>query len=165
MSRKNNIKQNLEKITLETQSTCPKHMVENTFQKKIFQGSKEKIDQLWDKLQKRETFIKGQMPPYRVEFATGKKEGTFIPGELNIHHGPFLSVHGAIGEISEHYRSLHYYYGSYVISFRLVRPVRLELFKKEGSIHVSLKSYAHPLFQPFWNLGNAFFWRSFSFFF
>ena len=77
-----------------------------------FNYSEEKIASVWKKLQRRETFTKGQLFPYRVEFAGASQEGEFSPGELNIHHGPFLSVHGAIGEVTSTYRSLNYFYGT-----------------------------------------------------
>jgi hypothetical protein len=83
------------------------------------------------------------------------------PGELNIHHGPFLSVHGAIGEVTSHYRSLDYFYGSYVLSFRLVRPVKLEFFREGGKLKLKLCSYVRPWFRPFWWLGNKLLWAGF----
>lgn len=120
-----------------------------------------KISSLWSRLQRRETFTKGQLFPYRVEFAATSQEGEFFPGELNIHHGPLLSVHGAVGEVSDVYRSLDYFYGSYVISFRLVRPVKLEFFREGNVLKLKLKSYVKPWFKPFWQFGNFLLWSSF----
>lgn len=123
--------------------------------------SDDKLDLVWKKLQRRETFIKGQLFPYRVEFASPSQEGEFLPGELNIHHGPFLSVHGAIGEVTSSYRSLHYFYGSYVLSFRFIRPIELEFFRVESKIKLKLKVYIRPWLRPLWRLINFMMWSSF----
>lgn len=120
-----------------------------------------KIEKYWNKLQLRETFVSGQLPPYNVEFETGKIKGTFEEGELNIHHGPFLSVHGAIGKVTNDYRDLKYFYGSYFLSFRLVRPVRLEFFKEKNLIKLKLSYFIKPWFKKIWNPINKFFWKSF----
>lgn len=124
--------------------------------------SKTATDHIWDRLQKRETFTKGQLPPYQVEFETGKDTGYFEPGELNIHHGPLLSAHGVIGDVNDHYRDLKYSYGSYALSFRLVRPVRLEFFKKERSIQLKFSVQVANWFYYPWHLMSAFFWRQFG---
>lgn len=126
-----------------------------------FHFSEETISSAWKKLQRRETFTKGQLFPYRVEFASSSQEGEFIPGELNIHHGPFLSVHGAIGDVTPVYRSLHYFYGSYAISFRLIRPIELEFFRVESRIKVKLKVYIRPWLRPLWRLINFIMWSTF----
>ena len=126
-----------------------------------FNYSEEKISSVWKKLQRRETFTKGQLFPYRVEFAATSQEGEFSPGELNIHHGPFLSVHGAIGEVKDNYRSLDYFYGSYVMSFRLARPVGLEFFREGTQVKVKLRSYVRPWFRPIWRFGNKILWLGF----
>ena len=136
-------------------------MKEDVF-KMSFSLSNSKVARVWEKLQRRETFIEGQLPPYRVEFETGLKRGEFESGEKNIHHGPLLSVHGEIGEISDEYRSLLYYYGSYVLSFRLVRPTLLEFRRKDGGIELKLKCYVHPYFKSIWRAGNTVFWSLFG---
>lgn len=146
---------------MKNQSDCPKYMRTHIFERS-FKLKESKKDYVWSKLQKRETFTRGQIPPYRVEFDSNEQSGDFEEGELNIHHGPFLSVHGHIGKISEDYRDLSYLYGSYVISFRLVRPTRLEFFKKEDGIHLKISSYVHPKFIWFWEKGNHFFWKFFG---
>jgi hypothetical protein len=96
-----------------------------------------------------------------VEFAANSQEGEFFPGELNIHHGPFLSVHGAIGEVSSSYRSLDYFYGSYVLSFRLIRPFKLEFFRKDQILTVKLHTFVRPWFKPLWRFLNEVFWSAF----
>ncbi len=118
---------------------------------------------IWDKLQRRETFVKGQLPPYKVEFASGRTSGVMESGELNIHHGPFLSVQGPIGEITDHYRDLHYLYGSYVLSFRLIRPKRLEFFREDTEILVRLTSEVSPRIKSLWNFSLHIFWSFFKF--
>lgn len=129
---------------------------------KTFHFTQNELNSAWDKLQRRETFVKGQIFPYKVEFESNKDSGAFYEGELNIHHGPLLSVHGVIGEINSTYRDLKYFYGSYAISFRLVRPLRLEFFKEEGSIKLKMNCLVKPWFKPIWITGNNFFWRFFK---
>lgn len=119
--------------------------------------------QIWDRLQRRETFTNSQIFPYRVEFAAASQEGEFSPGELNIHHGPFLSVHGSIGEVTSSYRGLDYFYGSYVLSFRLVRLVKLEFIRDGNTLRLKLRSYVRPWFRPIWHFGNFLLWTSFRF--
>lgn len=126
-----------------------------------FLYSSDEIDSVWKRLQRRETFTKGQIFPYQVEFVAASQEGEFLPGELNIHHGPLLSVHGVIGDVTADYRDLRYFYGSYVISFRLVRPYRLEFFRDGNQLKLKLQSYVRPWFRPFWRFGNFMLWSSF----
>jgi len=121
-----------------------------------------KVNAFWEKLNLRETFVDAQFFPFKVEFATGLKNGNFETGELNIHHGPLLSVHGLIGDISENYRDLNYFYGSYALSFRLVRPTRLEFFREEDGIRLKLHAFVKPWFIPLWRFGNNFFWNFFN---
>ncbi len=142
-------------------SDCPKFMKKDIF-KIHFKLSEEKKNKTWLKLQKRETFVKGQVPPYRVEFESGLSEGDFYEGEKNIHHGPLLSVHGEIGKVTDEYRSLHYYFGSYVLSFRLIRPVLLEFTKDADGIEMTLHSFVKPWFHAFWRFGNRVFWKNFG---
>jgi hypothetical protein len=117
---------------------------------------------VWEKLQRRETFTQGQIFPYRVEFAAKSQKGEFSPGELNIHHGPFLSVHGAIGEVTSSYRSLNYFYGSYVISFRFVRPLKLEFYREGDTLKLKINVYIKPWLKPFWRCLNFIFWSGFK---
>ncbi|MBC61111.1 MAG: hypothetical protein CMP11_01540 [Zetaproteobacteria bacterium] len=146
---------------MEIQSKCPAHMIISTFEKKI-KIKKQKLTKSWIKLQKRETFVEGQIPPFRVEFNNINQNGTFETNELNIHHGPFLHLPGVIGEINDSYRGLYYLYGSYVLSFRFIRPVELEFFKEEDGIRLCLKSYINPKFKKIWPLMNSFFWFFFK---
>lgn len=143
------------------QTNCPDYFISHYYEQS-FNLSDDKLNEVWQKLQRRETFVKGQIPPYQVEFETGLKEGNFKTGELNIHHGPLLSVHGAIGEINDHYRGLNYFYGSYVLSFRLVRPVKLEFYKESSGIKLKIHCYIAPWFKSPWEFGNRVFWKFFG---
>ena len=129
---------------------------------KFFPCGHQKKEAVFNNLQKRETFVKGQIPPYKVEFDSELQTGTFKEGELNIHHGPLLSVHGIIGEISDTYRDLKYFYGSYILSFRLIRPVRLEFFKEEEGIRLKITCLVKPWFIRPWELLNKIFWKFFG---
>ena len=140
---------------------CPSFMKEHVYEID-FPLDEEKKTLVWQKIQLRETFTKGQIFPYRVEFESGNDSGPFSPGEKNIHHGPFLHLPGEIGEISDDYRSLFYYFGSFVISFRMIRPVCLEFFKTDTGIKMKLKSHIRPLFVGLWDLGNRIFWKKFG---
>ncbi|MBY0383529.1 hypothetical protein K2X05_00085 [bacterium] len=140
------------------QSQCPAFMREHIFER-FFPVRAEKIDSVWHTLNLRESFVKGQIFPYRVEFDSPKQEGPFQEGELNIHHGPALSVHGVIGKVQKDYRDLRYFYGSYVLSVRWIRPVQLEFFREKNGIRLKLRSYVRPWILPFWNLGNTIFWK------
>jgi hypothetical protein len=129
---------------------------------KLIKIPKERIEQSWQKLQKRETFVKSQFFPYKVEFDNKSQEGFFSPDELNIHHGPFLHLPAILGCIDSSYRDLKYLYGAYVISFRLIRPVRLEFFRQEDSIELKLTSYIHPWLKAIWPRMTQFFWAFFK---
>ena len=143
------------------QTESPKKFQILIYEKKI-KVDPSKLNEFWEKLNLRETFIDAQFFPYKVEFATGLKSGCFQTGELNIHHGPFLSVHGSIGKVSENYRDLNYFYGSYALSFRLVRPTRLEFLKEDDGIRLKLHAFIKPWFAPIWRMGNNFFWLFFN---
>lgn len=142
------------------EATTPKNFTHYCYERS-FSYPQDKMDSLWQRLQLRETFTSGQIFPYSVEFSAPSQKGEFSPGELNIHHGPFLSVHGAIGEMNSKYRGLNYFYGSYVISFRLVRPTQLEFFREKNVLTVKLTAFVRPWFIPFWRLGNTLLWSSF----
>ena len=147
---------------MKTQSECPQGFKHHTYEVK-FSYSNDKCERVWNALQQRETFVDSQFPPYKVEFDAPAQHGPFKQGELNIHHGPGLSVHGAIGEVREDYRDLSYFYGSYVLSFRLIRPTRLEFFRvSETEIKLKIQSYVKPWFFPIWHWGNVLFWKLFG---
>lgn len=64
-----------------------------------------------------------------------------------------------LGKIESNYRDLQYFYGSYVLSVRWIRPVRLEFFKEKNGIRLQLKTYVRPWILPFWKTSNAVFWK------
>lgn len=121
---------------------------------------------VWAWLNDPATFTEGQIWPFRVEFVNGG----FEPGVLNTHHGPFLNLAGAIGEVRGFgrgvaYRDLKYFYGSYAISPRLVRPTRLQ-FWAEGSadgtlVTLQVDSLVRRRFGRTWSLSQRVFWSRF----
>ncbi|CAA9409543.1 MAG: hypothetical protein AVDCRST_MAG78-303 [uncultured Rubrobacteraceae bacterium] len=128
------------------------------------------VEQVWGWLNDPATFTEGQVWPFRVEFV----DGGFEPGVLNVHHGPFLNVAGVIGEVRDPvpgvpaYRDLKYFYGSYAISPRLVRPTRLQFWVEEtdledGSTLVTLQldSLVRRPFVPLWKHSQRIFWSRF----
>ena len=128
------------------------------------------IERVWGWINDPATFTQGQVWPYRVEFV----DGGFEPGVLNVHHGPFLNVAGVIGEVRDPepgaaaYRDLKYFYGSYALSPRLVRPTRLRFWAAEvaspaGGTRVSLEldSLVRGPFVPVWELSQRVFWSRF----
>ncbi len=125
-------------------------------------------DRVWSWLEDPATFVDGQVFPYRVEFVSPDPATPpgFHVGGLNIHHGPFLHLPGTLTEIREgEYRDLQYFYGSYVLSPRLVRPTRLE-FWVEGEpdttrVTLSLTSFVRRGFAPVWARGQRWFWARF----
>lgn len=146
---------------MKNQSACPKNMKDYVFEYS-FSKKTNKAEKIWDCLKLRETFVKSQLYPYKVEFDAPYQKGPFETGELNIHHGPLMSLHGVIGEITNNYRDLQYFYGSYIFSFRWVRPTRLEFFKDGDQITVKIKYYVKWWIKPFWAGFNWFFWRLFA---
>lgn len=122
---------------------------------------------VWDWLNDPATFTEGQVWPFKVEFV----DGGFEPGVLNVHHGPLLNFAGAIGEVREPgessagYRDLKYFYGSYALSPRLVRPTRLQ-FWVEGAqdstlLTLQVDSLVRRRFTWLWSLSQRLFWRRF----
>ncbi|MEM7411396.1 MAG: hypothetical protein AAF430_14250 [Myxococcota bacterium] len=93
-------------------------------------------EQVWEWLETPATFTDGQVWPFRVEFLSrepGEPVG-FHEGGLNAHHGPAMSFVGILTEIREGaYRDLRYFYGSYVLSLRWIRPTRLEFWVEDAS--------------------------------
>jgi len=145
---------------VKNQSECPQNMTEYVFEY-AFTKKPAKAEKMWELLQLRETFVKSQLFPYKVEFDAPSQKGAFLEGELNIHHGPLMSLHGAIGKVAPKYRDLQYHYGSYILSFRWIRPTRLEFFRDKNQITVRLTYFVRPWIKPFWAGFNEFFWRLF----
>ncbi len=123
---------------------------------------------VWGWLEDPATFVDGQVFPYRVEFVSPDPDTPpgFEVGGLNIHHGPFLHLPAMLTEIREgDYRDLRYFYGSYVLSPRLVRPTRLEFWVEDAGqgtrVRLALSSYVRSSFAPIWQWGQRWFWARF----
>ena len=122
---------------------------------------------VWNWLNDPATFTEGQVWPFRVEFV----DGGFEPGVLNVHHGPLLNFAGAIGEVrppeadAAGYRDLKYFYGSYALSPRLVRPTRLQFWVEdqgEGTLlTLQVDSLVRRRFVRAWDLSQKVFWQRF----
>lgn len=116
------------------------------------------------------TFVKFQLPPYRAEFTSPHPDKTniFETGVQTLHHGPLMCFAGIIGEIKlPQYRDLQYYYGSYVISLRLVRPLRFEMWFEEVNTHRTLIKFkinwqVRKGFKSVWKLLQNIFFFQFS---
>ncbi|MEO0855234.1 MAG: hypothetical protein AAFY55_00095 [Bacteroidota bacterium] len=130
---------------------------------------------VWAWLNDPATFTDGQVPPYRVEFVSPYKGGPmgFSPGVLNVHHGPGILFAGVLGAITPPvpgrtaYRDLRYFYGSYALSLRLVRPTRLQFWADDaapGSTQVMLQldAFVARWFNPAWSLAQRAFWAGFG---
>ncbi len=124
---------------------------------------------VWAWLEDPDTFVKGQVWPFRVEFVSadpGVPPG-FHVGGLNIHHGPLMSFTGILTEIREgEYRDLQYLYGSYVGSLRWIRPTRLEFWVEDaeaGGTRVRLRvgSDVRPGLASLWTRAQELFWARF----
>lgn len=127
-------------------------------------------DIVWKWLNTPETFTKGQIPPFKVEFYSPDPKtipNGFHEGVLNAHHGPLMNFSGVLGEIKEmEYRDLQYFYGSYAISMRWIRPYRLEFWLKEidqnnTEIKCRLSSYTAKWISSIWTKSQSLFWASF----
>ena len=124
---------------------------------------------VWKWLNTPSTFTETQVWPYKVEFYSPDPEKTangFHPNVLTNHTGPFINFAGVLTEITENYRDLQYYYGSYAISFHLVRPFRLEFSTREQdgitTITCTISSYVKPSFYKIWDRLNKLFWSRFK---
>ena len=125
---------------------------------------------VWKWLNDPETFTESQYWPFRVEFYSPDPEhipNGFHEGVLTNHHGPLLNLVGELVQIKPNsYRDLQYYYGSYALSFRWIRPYRLEFWTTEKEskteIRCKLSSYVKPSFSSFWTTSQRFFWKSFK---
>jgi len=126
---------------------------------------------MWEWLNTPETFTKGQIWPFRVEFVSPDPEhipADFSEGVFNVHHGPFLNFAGILTEINApHYRDLRYLYGSYAITQRWIRPFRLQFWLKpisDGGTEITCQvdSYVKPFISGFWTFSQRLFWSQFK---
>ena len=154
-------------LSLETIQEKPDFLTVHCFQlTHIFSKS---LNACWDKFNHSETFSKHQIFPYRVEFCPKQVDSTnhFVEKTWTNHHGPCLNAAGQIVTMTPpSYRDIHYTYGSYAISFRLLRPVRLQFFFEKTSLNqtcvrVQFDTYVPNWFKPVWSIIQSFFWKSF----
>lgn len=140
------------------------HKFEFTFK---FKGNGAHV---WQWLNDTHTFTDTQVWPWKVEFYSPDPDNIpngFHQGVMTNHFGPFINLAGELTEIKNgRYRDLQYFYGSYVISFRWIRPYRLE-FSTEQKGEVTyvtgvLKSYVKPSISSFWTSFQKIFWRRFK---
>ena len=147
---------------------APRGFVEHVYERSFVVA--QPIERVWGWINDPATFTQGQVWPYRVEFV----DGGFEPGVLNVHHGPLLNAAGVIGEVRDPepgvvaYRDLKYFYGSYALSPRLVRPTRLRFWAAEVSypaggtrVSLALDSLVRGSFVPIWELSQRIFWSRF----
>lgn len=124
-------------------------------------------DNVWKWLNDPATFTKHQIWPYKVEFIRSEHHtNDFQEGVHNTHHGPFISFTGVMGEVKQGYRDLQYYYGSYFLSMRAIRPYRLQFWSEPSlngtKVTLQLDSYVAPRFYKFWNWSQGIFWKRFE---
>jgi hypothetical protein len=140
------------------------------FREHLYQRSfniSHKSEDIWNWLNATETFTDTQIWPARVEFIKdGEFTKDFDEDVLNIHHGPLFSFCGYVGEITPTQRDLHYIYGSYFFSFRMIRPFLLRFSTEEKEdftvLHLTLGTYVRPALLGFWNWSQGIFWRRFG---
>ena len=110
---------------------CPSY-----FRTLIFQSSHNCINDIqkcWDYLCSPNTFQGSFWNFSKVEFVNPKNPSDlFSEGAYTNHHGPLLSANGIISKIEKpFFRKMDYFYGSYIGTFRLFRPVELIFTFKE----------------------------------
>lgn len=127
-------------------------------------------EDVWAWLCDPDTFVSGQVWPWRVEFVdpdTGEEAG-FRPGVLTTHHGPGMNFSGIIGEVrAPAYRDLRYTYGAYALSPRFARPTRLQFWltsQPQGRtlVHLRVDAQVRRRLRTLWRGGNRAFWRRFE---
>ena len=127
---------------------------------------------VWGWLNDPATFVDGQVWPYRVEFVSPDPNVPpgFHVGVLNTHHGPGLNFAGVITDVRPMaYRDLQYFYGSYAISPRLIRPTRLQFWTEsadassgEGThVRLQIDSFVHRSWASRWTWLQQRFWKRF----
>ena len=146
----------------------PPHMEEHTHEFSF--EIKASRDKVWKWLNRPETFTEGQIPPFRVEFYSPDPDNIpngFHEGVLNVHHGPLMNFAGVLTKIEKpFYRDLQYYYGSYALTMRWIRPFRLEFWLDESDenktiLKCRISSYIKPSMRGFWSTAQKYFWARF----
>ena len=146
-------------------SPCPASLVTSLVRVEGITSREKKI--VWEWLSRKDTFTKGQIPPYRVEFFDDG-DPFFHEGSYNNHHGPFLHLPAYVTEMKdEEFREMRYLYGSYVLGFGMIRPTALKIFLEESNdqtkVVVELHAYVRPIIKKIWESTNHFFWKRFFF--
>lgn len=130
----------------------------------------------WSWLMTPETFTKGQVWPFRVEFLDtplpdGRIARGFDVGTLNAHHGPFMNFCGRITRVETGpdggRRDLHYDYGAYALAFRLIRPTLLRVEATPSGpttsvVTVRIESHVRRGLHRAWTLAQRCFWPGFG---
>ena len=142
------------------------NFVEHSYQKTFVVDAKR--DLVWQWLNRPETFTEGQLWPFRVEFISPdpKARANFREGVICTHYGPGMNFSGILTEIRPpEYRDLQYFYGSYAVSFRFIRPTRLQfwLVEENGGCAVTLRvdSFVRNGWNRIWTLAQRLFWNRF----
>ena len=127
----------------------------------------------WAWLNDPATFTDGQIPPFRVEFVSPDPAVPpgFHVGVLNTHHGPLLNFAGVLTDVRPpEYRDLHYYYGAYALSPRLIRPTRLQFWLEDAAaldgapgtaVRLRVDSLVRRGWGRWWTRGQNLFWKRF----
>ena len=154
--------------------SCPPNMVPHSV---VRQYRVEKpLASTWWWLMQPETFTKGQVWPWRVEFIdTPMPDGSiatgFDVGTLNAHHGPFMNFCGVIADVTEGdevcSRRLDYSYGAFAIGFRFIRPTALTVTCRAESdtattVEMRVDSIVRPWLSGPWTLAQSVFWKGFG---
>ncbi len=126
-------------------------------------------EHIWQWLNDTRTFTDTQVWPWKVEFYSPDAKripNGFHEKVLTNHFGPSINLAGELVKIDHNYRDLQYFYGSYAISFRWIRPYRLE-FRTEPKgdsteVQCTLRSYVKPFIAGFWTRSQKMFWGRFK---
>ncbi len=149
----------------------PSHFKKNVYEISFKLPITQKKAYEW--LLKKTTFTRGQLPPYKVEFIPESSDPFMRLGDFTNHHGPLIQFAGVMTEITSSYRRLDYLYGSYALSFRLIRPMCLEVWvdevdstsateKSKALVKLKLTTGVHKYFNLIWTGLMKFFWPQFA---
>jgi len=123
---------------------------------------------VWAWLSSPETFTRGNLPPWRVEFlpATPGGPADFSPGVYTNHHGPLMNLPSIITEVrAPEYRAMEYLYGSSILTLRMIRPTGLQFWLaaagERTTVTLQLDSLVHHWWGWLWSAAQHLFWTSF----
>ena len=119
---------------------CPTKFSEKKFTSShVCQNS---ITTCWDYVSNMNTFQGSFWNLSKVEYVTpGQDQASFSEGTYTNHHGPLLSANGILSTVhAPTYRKMDYFYGSYIVTFRLFRPVALIFELNELNEHTQIKT-------------------------